>query len=304
MSKEVKEAKTVNFLKSKKVLVKGIHRPGKWGAILKNDVNDVNMYPGTSRSMDLPYWEKIGAKPQVFDNLEKVETVQYPGELMTQQEFFERILGLEKGALNPNKKDSFWAKDERSRVIVPREGITLDLSSPIGMIKYEILKANRDKIAPSWGARLNSPEYQFALVDDDVETDSTIETMTSEIEAMDYFIRVTSSKESMSNFMKCTGQAIPAQIKEEKLKADIFNMMKNKRSDFLKIAKDPNFEERVFLADGVICGAILKTGRSKYELPGGYVIGESDTEAIKWLLNPENIKAKQKIQYQIENYTK
>jgi len=91
---------TVNFLKSKKIIVKGLYKVGKWGQLLANDITDSNMYPGVKRSFTVPFDSRTGGLITVFDNTTKYKVPQY-SEPVTEQEFFERQLHLEKDGMNP-----------------------------------------------------------------------------------------------------------------------------------------------------------------------------------------------------------
>ena len=293
------EAAEVNFLKSKKVIVKGIYKEGKWATLLVNDIKDSNLFPGTKHAFSLPWDRNTNALVQIFDNTTRYKTPQYDDPI-TEQEFFERQLGIDKGGMNFYSKNSFWKTDPRSRVIVPKEGITLDLSTPMGYVQYCILKANKNTIAPSWKDRFKNPEYRFVIDDDDAYTDDRAEEMKLALKVSELFATVTSSKESMVDFLKVKGEVVPKTIREEKLKVDIYEFSKNKPKDFIRIADDPNFDEKVFLADAIRSGSIVKTTNKEYEL-NGVIIAGNEKEMITWLVNPENSAAKMKIKYQIEN---
>lgn len=297
MTKE--EKVTVNFLKNKLVIVKAIHREGKWATLLAQDIKDSNMFPGAKRGYTVPFQTSTNSLVQIFENTTKYKTPFYDDPI-TEQEFFERQLGLEKGAMNPYAKDCFWKKDVRSRVVVPKEGITLNLSNPVDYVKYSILKANKHLVAPSWKERFKSPEYMFAICDDDSETDSRLDEMEMKLKVIEAFSRVTKDKESMIDFLKVKGEVVPKIIKESKIKADIFQYSNDNPKQFLRIADDPNFEIKVFIADAIRAGSITKLSANEYEL-NGVIIANSEAELIKWIHDPENSKAKIKIKHQIEN---
>jgi len=290
---------TVNFLKNKLVIVKAIHREGKWATLLVQDIKDSNMFPGAKRGYTVPFQTSTNSLVQIFENTTKYKTPFYE-DAVTEQEFFERQLGLDKGAMNPYSKDCFWKKDPRSRVTVPKEGITLNLANPVDYVKYSILKANKHLVAPSWKDRFKSPEFMFAICDDDSETDSRLDDMEMKLKVIEAFSRVTKDKEAMINFLKAKGEVVPKVIKETKIKADIFEYSNNNPRQFLRIADDPNFDTKVFIADAIRCGAINKLSSNEYEL-NGVVIATSEGELIRWLHEPENSKAKVKIKHQIEN---
>jgi hypothetical protein len=69
-----------------------------------------------------------------------------------EKDYLEHILGLEVGALNVyNKLNNFWENTTEggvSSVRLSKYDTRLDLSDPIDYIKYKILLANKDIVAP------------------------------------------------------------------------------------------------------------------------------------------------------------
>ena len=90
--------------------------------------------------------------------------------------FLEEIMGLEYNALSIYKKvDNFWddANDSGiSKVRLSKQDNYLDLSSPEDYIKYKILLANKDFIAPSLKTLSDAPKatYQFVIIAEGDET--------------------------------------------------------------------------------------------------------------------------------------
>jgi hypothetical protein len=89
-----------------------------------------------------------------------------------EEEFYEDALGLEKGALNINKKeDNFWssnAKNGISRVTLSKDDTFFDKSDPADMLRMAVLRANSDVICPSLKEleERQLPTYKWYIIDE------------------------------------------------------------------------------------------------------------------------------------------
>lgn len=89
-----------------------------------------------------------------------------------EEDFYEDALGLEKGALNINKKeDNFWssnAKNGISRVTIGKDDTFFDKSDPADMLRLAVLRANKDVICPSYKELEEHPKetYRWYIIDE------------------------------------------------------------------------------------------------------------------------------------------
>lgn len=86
-----------------------------------------------------------------------------------EKDYLEEALGLDHNALSVYKRENnFW--DDYS-VRLDKEGAHLNLSNPDDYIKYKVLLANSDVIAPSAQERIDRPKntYRFELVKENEE---------------------------------------------------------------------------------------------------------------------------------------
>ena len=83
-----------------------------------------------------------------------------------EKDFLEEALGLDNNALSVYKtENNYW---DNYHVLIPdvKEGLHLDLSNPEDYIKYKVLLANNDIVAPSVKERMErfQATYQFEMV--------------------------------------------------------------------------------------------------------------------------------------------
>lgn len=103
-----------------------IKKPNSWRHKFKiekngSEINDAGFMFGNAKSwITVPLDKRTGLLVRVLDNTNKNKTVEFPNVELTEQEFFEKMLGLGEGDLDPNKTlqlpngtrmpDSFWKK--------------------------------------------------------------------------------------------------------------------------------------------------------------------------------------------------
>jgi len=160
---QVETEQLENFLIDKVVKVVPIVRPNSWSYKYqitedgKDKTNGAYQFNTAITYLSVPISKRNGLIIRPLDNIKKVKTIQFPDEEITEQEFFERMLGLNKGELDTNKKrtdekgntypDTFWQK--LGTVKLKNEANVLDLSNPMDMIKYKGLMLNKNVVAPS-----------------------------------------------------------------------------------------------------------------------------------------------------------
>ena len=115
-----------NFLIDKVVKVVPVVRPNSWSYKYqitedgKDKTNGAYQFNTALTYLSVPVSKRTGIIYRPLDNINKVKTVQFPNEDITEQEFFERMLGLNKGELDVGKyrtdekgnryPDTFWLK--------------------------------------------------------------------------------------------------------------------------------------------------------------------------------------------------
>jgi hypothetical protein len=220
---------------------------------------------------------------------------------MTQKEFFEKELGVD---LNWSKQENnFWRTDRRGRVVITKEGMSLNLNLPLDMLKYLILLANKSAVCPSYEDRNLKATYEFMMVDESKVTTKKLEEANVKSQAYIKFAEIANSKKSTIGFIKSLGRTIPATATEEWLKGEVLNIVDTNPKYFLEIVNHPQYNERIFVQEAVEVGAIIRKSDKRYTLDNGAELGEL-TDTINYLLNPDNQEVKLRIKAKLDLATK
>lgn len=302
------QEKTVygSFLQNRIVSIKPVESSGKWSNLLvqgQERIKDPFMYNKTKRSYQVPLNSETrgGGVKVILDDMTRVKIQKYMESHpngMTQKEFFEKELGVDLNPTLPADKN-FWRSDRRGRVILTKEGTTLNLSLPLDMLKYLILIANKMLISPSYDERINKATYEFMVVDENKITSKKLEEADLKAQAYVKYAEVTNSKTATIGFIKSLGRTIPATATAEWLKSEVANIVETNPKYFLEIVTHPQYNERIFVQEAVEAGAIIRKGEKRYTLDNGAELGDL-TDVINYLLNPDNQEVKLRVKAKIE----
>lgn len=221
-----------------------------------------------------------------------------------EKDYLEYVMGLEPGSLNVyNKNNNFWDntyEDGISTVRLTKQDTILDLSNPVDYIKYKILKANSELVAPSQEVLRDRRKatYRFVLItDEDVNnvlkdnTDTKMQCYTelgailNEPDVLRSVIEIITSKplakNTNVNFLKAkAGELIDANAKL-----------------FLAVIKDPLLKTKVLIEACVEQGFISKRGDYYYLRSDNTPLCEGGEDpvlsnAAKYLNNPKRQEMK------------
>lgn len=295
-----------SFLQDRIVSVKAVESGGKWSNLLvanQDNKKDPFLYNKVKRSYQVPLnsENRGGGVKVILDDSIRVKIQKYMESHpngMTQKEFFEKELGVD---LNPTltAEKNFWRSDRRGRVILTKEGTTLNLNYPLDMLKYLILLSNKMLISPSYDERVNKATYEFMVVDESKVTTKKLEEASVKAQAFVKFAEITNSKQAIIGFIKSLGRTIPATATEDWLKAEVLNIVDSNPKYFLEIVNHPQYNERIFVQEATEAGAIIRKGEKRYTLDNGAELGDL-TDVINYLLNPDNQEVKLRIKAKIE----
>lgn len=288
ISKE--EAFRKGYLQNKKVYLKPVVRGGK----LVTSPEHVAYFQmeGANNWFQLPMNE-LGVLVDPFSGEEE-------------RSFFEKTLGID---LNVNKKkDSFWhtfiVKVVKDYALM-HEGYIFNLADPLDNIRYRVTRL-QGMVAPSWEERYNRGDYRFALVDEghaeEVEQTGTNKT----IEAYTYLGSIQNSVREMKDFLgiyyleKKEMKFVPEDADKDWLKKEIRKIIDNEVDMALKIISDKDAKIKNFILKAMRSGAINKTARNKYDVPGEGVSYTYD-ELVDYLTKAENIKSDVYLKIEAQN---
>jgi hypothetical protein len=294
------------FLQNRLVSVKAVESSGKWSTLLvkgQEKQKDPFMYNKVKRSYQVPLNSELkgGGVKVILDDQKRVKIQKYMESFpngMTQKEFFEKELGVD---LNPTLEadKNFWRSDRRGRVVITKEGMTLNLNHSLDMLKYLILISNRMLISPSYDERTLKATYEFMIVDESKVTSQKLEEANVKSQAYIKFAEVTNSRSSIIGFIKSLGRTIPATASDEWLKGEVLNVVDNSPKYFLEVVNHPQYDERIFVQEAIEAGAIIRKGEKRYVLDNGAELGDLN-DTINYLLNPDNQESKMRIKGKIE----
>lgn len=217
-----------------------------------------------------------------------------------EKDFLEVALGLDKNSLSIYRKENnFWDDGNPngvSRVVLKKQDNYLNLADPEDYIRYKILLANKDFIAPSLKALEDHPKatYQFVIIEEGEE--------------------VRSAKASMSNMMKCykeygkieddvftlrvivetlDGRMTAPNVKLEYLQTKINDLIQSNPKRFLAVITDRMLSSKVLIKKCVEAGHISKRGDYYYLRSDGTPLCEDKEEptlsiASKYINNPKH----------------
>jgi hypothetical protein len=295
-----------SFLQDKIVTVKAVESAGKWSNLLvagQDKTKDPFLLNKVKRSYQVPLnsENKGGGVKIILEDQRRVKIQKYIESYpngMTEKEFFEKELGVDLNPTMPTDKN-FWRSDKRGRVVLTKEGTTLNLNQPLDMLKYKILLSNKTMISPSYEDRVLKASYEFMIVEESKVTVKKLEEANFKAQAYIKFAEVTNSKTSTVGFIKSLGRTIPATATEDWLKNEVLTVVENKPEYFLEIVNHPQYNERIFVQEAVEVGAIIRKGEKRYTLDNGAELGEL-TDVVNYLLNPDNQEVKMRIKAKID----
>ena len=295
-----------SYLRDEIVSVRAVESSGKWSTLLvkgQDKKNDPFIYNKVKRSYQVPLndYRRGGGVKRILDDQErryiKKYFEKYPNG-MTQQEFFETELGVNLNVTLPTD-DNFWRTDRRGRVTMTKEGMQLNLSFPLDMLKYHILLSNKKLVSPSYDDRILRATYEFMIVNDNKVTSKKVEAAELKAKAYTKFAEITADLGKMKGFIKSLGRTIPANNTKDWLKSEVLMVLDENPANFLAVVNHPEYEHRIFIQEATEAGAIKKMSNKRYVLDNGIELGDLGS-TIAYINNDDNQEVKMRIKTQVE----
>lgn len=214
--------------------------------------------------------------------------------------FLEEIMGLEYNALSIYKKvDNFWDDSNEngiSKVRLTKQDNFFNLADPEDYIKYKILMANKDYIAPSLSALQDNPKatYQFVIISDGEENKVAKANMSTTMKCYKEFGKVEDNIDILRLIIETIdGRPISSTSKLEFLQTKINNLIQADSKLFLKVITDPLLDTKVLIKKGIEAGAISSKGNFLYLRSDNSPLCEHNEEptlnvAAKYLNSPKH----------------
>jgi hypothetical protein len=308
MTKTAEKEKVVygTFLQDRVVSIKPVESSGKWSNLLvkgQDKMRDPFLYNKVKRSYQVPLNSQTrgGGVKVILDDQHRIKIEKYRESFpngMTQKEFFETELGTNLNA-TLKTEDNFWRSDRRGRVILTKEGATLNLNRSLDMLKYLILLSNKMLVSPSYDDRILKATYEFMVVDEDKVTVKKLAEANVKADAFVKFAEITNSKASIVGFIKSLGRTIPATASLDWLKSEVLNVVEKDPKYFLEIVNHPQYKDRIFVQEATEAGAIIRKANKRYTLDNGSELGDL-TDVIMYLNNPDNQEIKMRVKAKVD----
>lgn len=279
------ENELVNCLRNERIIVRYIPKlSGMWGNNPKHILAG-GMAEGASRTFVVPRLSS-GMLVNVLTDKEKA--------------FLEDIMGLEYNALSIyKKKDNFWDDSNENginKVRLTKQDNYLNLNDPEDYIRYKILLANKDYIAPSLQVLQDAPKatYQFVIISEAEETKVAKTNMSSTMLCYKEFGKVEDDADTLRVIIETIdGRPTSKNAKLEFLQTKVNDLIQTNSKLFLKVITDPMLSTKVLIKKAIEAGLISNRGNFLYLRSDNTPLCENNEEptlniAAKYLNMPKH----------------
>lgn len=286
------EAEPVNCLRNERIIVRFVPKPSS----IQNPHHVLygGMAETAVRNYVVPRITSTGMYKNVLTNNEKA--------------FLEKVMGLEKDALNIYRKNNnFWDDSNPTgigRVTLHKQDNYLNLNIPEEYIKYKILLANKDSIAPSLQELQERPKatYQFVIISENAETTSNLSKMDVTMQCYTEYGAVRNDTDTLKVVIELLeGRALAPKTKLDYLQSKVNEYIQKDPRTFLTIIKDKLLPFKVLIRKCLEAGLISKKNGLYYLREDGTPLcemGEDSTlnNAAKYLSSIKH----QELKYMLE----
>lgn len=229
-----------------------------------------------------------------------------------EKKFLEYKLGLEPNALSVhNRNNNFWSDANEQgigRVELIKGDNPFDLSNPIDYIKYKILLANKDQIAPSMQALQDKPKatYKFVIINEGDTAKAANTRVTLKARAYMEFGKINEDKNKMRIIIETIdGRPTAADSKIEYLQGKIGELIESNTKMFLQVVKDPLLDNKILIKKAIEAGVVSNRGNYLYLRESNMPLCEEGQEptlniAAKYLSLPKHQELKFSIEAKIK----
>lgn len=272
----------VNCLRNERVIVK--HVPKETGIV--RDPKHIlygGMAEGAVRWLTVPRLTS-GMYVNVLTNAEKA--------------CLEEVMGLEYNALSIyNKVDNFW---DNYQVRLTKQDNLLNLADPDDYIKYKVLLANKDLIAPSLQDLEDHPKatYQFVIIHENEESQASKKKMNATMQAYMEFGKIQENADILRTIIETIdGRPTSKNSKIEFLQEKVGKLIQADARLFVRVATDPLLSTKVLIKKAIEGGLISNRGGMLYLKADGTPLCEDNEEptlniAAKYLNMPKHQELK------------
>ena len=279
------EEPIISCLRNERIIVRYIPKmTGIWGNNPKHVLSG-GMAEGATRTFVVPRLSS-GMFVNILTDREK--------------SFLEEVMGLEINALSIYKKvDNFWDDSNENginKVRLRKQDNYLNLADPEDYIRYKILLANKDFIAPSMQALLDYPKatYQFVIISEGEETRLAKKNMSATMMCYKEFGKIENDIDILRIIIETiSGRAVASTSKLEFLQTKVNELIQMDSKLFLKVITDPLLHTKVLIKKSIEAGLISNRGNYLYLRSDNTPLCEANEEptmniAAKYLNSPKH----------------
>lgn len=205
----------------------------------------------------------------------------------SEKDYLEYIMGLEPGSLNVyNKTDNFWDNSTEGGISVVRlskEDTILDLSSPVDYIKYKILLANSDIVAPNRQVLQDKRKatYRFVLETDNEVNTVAVNNLNIKMQCYTEFTKIQDNPDVLRAVVELlTSKPLAKNTKIEFLRTKTGDLIEQNPKMFLGVVTDPLLQTKVLIEQCVEQGFISKRGDYYYLRSDGTPLCEGGQDPV------------------------
>ncbi len=218
----------------------------------------------------------------------------------SEKAFLENFMGLEYDDLSVyKKKDNFWDDSNENginTVHLLKQDNYFNLADPQEYIKYKILLANKDMIAPSLKELEDRPKatYQFVIISEGEENKRAQTGMSYTMQCYKEYGKIEDNINLMRTIIEIIdGRPTSSNSKLEFLQVKCNEMIQNDPKRFLAVVTDPLLNTKSMIKQAIEAGIIANRGNFLYLRSDNTPLCEQNEDptlsfASKFLNNPKH----------------
>ena len=282
MAKTTKSIETFNPLRKERVIVRFVPKEND-NIVDRKHVAFGGMMDGAVRGFTVPVLSNGTYKNVLTDN---------------EKTFLEEVLGLEVNGLSVyNKKDNYW---DNFLIRLTKQDTILDLSDPEDYIKYKVLLANKDLVAPSMKQlrEARRATYEYVIMEPNEEFSDSRNRVNNTMKCYEEFGAIKDKFDILRCIIETVdGRTVASNTKIEFLQAKATDLIASNPKLFLETITDPLLNTKVLIKKAVEANLISKRGEYYYfREDGSPLCGSNEdptfTIAARYLSLPENQELK------------
>ena len=282
MAKTTKSIETFNPLRKERVIVRFVPKEND-NIVDRKHVAFGGMMDGAVRGFTVPVLSNGTYKNVLTDN---------------EKTFLEEVLGLEVNGLSVyNKKDNYW---DNFLIKLTKQDTILDLSDPEDYIKYKVLLANKDLVAPSMKQlrEARRATYEYVIMEPNEEFSDSRNRVNNTMRCYEEFGAIKDKFDILRCIIETVdGRTVASNTKIEFLQAKATDLIASNPKLFLETITDPLLNTKVLIKKAVEANLISKRGEYYYfREDGSPLCGPNEdptfTIAARYLSLPENQELK------------